>query len=101
MAYDVSQEILIMPDMGLFQFPFPFEPTLIIYADDCLEEVKNKAKSFDAILGAVSISDLSVSIVITTFTLVSSFAFFIPLENIALNVALSSPLKPLQLISAL
>ncbi|MCI8645077.1 MAG: CHAT domain-containing protein [Lachnospiraceae bacterium] len=64
MAYDVSQEILIMPDMGLFQFPFPFEPTLIIYADDCLEEVKNKAKSFDAILGAVSISDLSVSLLI-------------------------------------
>ena len=61
-AYDVPQEILIMPDMGLLQYPFPFQPTLIIYADDCLEEVKNRAKSLDAVLGAVSISDLSVNL---------------------------------------
>ncbi|MEY8413704.1 CHAT domain-containing protein [Lachnospiraceae bacterium 62-26] len=64
MAYDVPQEILIMPDIGLSQFPFPFQPTLIIYADDCLEEVKNKAKSLDAVLGTVSISDLSVNLLV-------------------------------------
>lgn len=63
-AYDVPQEILIMPDMGLSQFPFLFQPTLIIYADDCSEEVKNKAKSLDAVLGAVSISDLSVKLLV-------------------------------------
>lgn len=64
MAYDVPQEILIMPDIGLSQFPFPFQPTLIIYADDCLEEVKSKAKSLDAVLGTVSISDLSVNLLV-------------------------------------
>ena len=63
-AYDVPQAIFIMPDMGLFQFPFPFQPTLIIYADDCIEEVKNKAKSLDAVLGAVSISELSVDLLV-------------------------------------
>lgn len=61
-AYDIPQEILIMPDVGLLQYPFPFQPTLIIYADDCLEEVKNRAKSLDVVLGAVSISDLSVNL---------------------------------------
>lgn len=63
-AYDVPQEILIMPDMELFQFPFSFQPTLIIYADDCLEKVKNRAKSLGAVLGAVSISDLSVNLLV-------------------------------------
>ena len=64
MAYDVPQAIFIMPDKGLFQFPFLFQPTLIIYADDCIEEAKNKAKSLDAVLGAVSISDLSVDLLV-------------------------------------
>lgn len=63
-AYDVPQAIFIMPDKGLFQFPFLFQPTLIIYADDCIEEAKNKAKSLDAVLGAVSISDLSVDLLV-------------------------------------
>ena len=63
-SYDVPQAIFIMPDKGLFQFPFLFQPTLIIYADDCIEEAKNKAKSLDAVLGAVSISDLSVDLLV-------------------------------------
>ena len=58
-AYDVPHEIIIMPEIGLFPFHFSFQPTLIIYADDCSERAKNEAKKLDAILGTASVLDLS------------------------------------------
>lgn len=63
-AYDVPHEIIIMPEIGLFPFHFPFQPTLIIYADDCSERAKNEAKKLDAILGTVSVLDLSKELLI-------------------------------------
>lgn len=58
-AYDVPQDIIIMPEKGLFLLQFPFQPTLIIYSDNCMEEIKSRAKSYDTVLGAVSTLDLS------------------------------------------
>ena len=63
-AYDVPQDIMIMPEKGLLLFRLPFQPTLIIYSDDCSEEVKNKAKSYNPVLGAVSILDLSKNLLV-------------------------------------
>lgn len=63
-AYDVPQDIMIMPEEGLLLPQFPFQPTLIIYSDDCSEEVKNKAKSYNPVLGAVSILDLSKNLLV-------------------------------------
>ena len=63
-AYDVPHEIIIMPEIGLFPFHFSFQPTLIIYADDCSERAKNEAKKLDAILGTASVLDLSKELLI-------------------------------------
>lgn len=63
-AYDVPQDIMIMPERVLLLFRLPFQPTLIIYSDDCSEKVKNKAKSYDAVLGAVSMLDLSQNLLV-------------------------------------
>lgn len=63
-AYDVPQDIVIMPDKVLFSFHRLFQTTLIIYSDDCSEEVKNKAKSCDSELEAISILDLSQSLLV-------------------------------------
>jgi len=63
-AYDVPQDIVIMPDKVLFSFHRLFQPTLIIYSDDCSEEVKNKAKSCDSELEAISILVLSQSLLV-------------------------------------
>lgn len=63
-AYDVPQDIMIMPEKGLLLFRLPFQPTLIIYSADCSEEIKNKAKSYNPVLGAVSILDLSKNLLV-------------------------------------
>ena len=53
-----------MPEKGLLLFRLPFQPTLIIYSADCSEEIKNKAKSYNPVLGAVSILDLSQNLLV-------------------------------------
>lgn len=58
-AYDIPQEIIIMPEKEFLLCLLPFQPTLIIYAANCDENAKQKANSCDTILGAVSIKDLS------------------------------------------
>lgn len=68
-AYDVPQDIIIMPERGLLLFQLPFQPTLIIYFDECSEEVKNKAKSYGAVLGAVSVLDLSSDLLVKQWNL--------------------------------
>lgn len=64
-AYDVPQDIVIIPDKLIFSVLHLLQPTLIIYSDDCSEEAKNKAKSCDSELGAVSIIDLSQRLLIS------------------------------------
>lgn len=63
-AYDVPQDIMIMPDKLFFSFFHSLSPTLIIYSDDCSEEAKYKTKSCNSELGAISILDLSPSLLV-------------------------------------
>lgn len=68
-AHDVPQDIRIIPDKAIFSVFHTVQPTLIIYSDDCSEEAKNKAKGVISELGAVSISDLSQSLLISQWNI--------------------------------
>lgn len=58
-AYDVSHNICIVPDTAPFLSKMMSQATLIIYADGCLESVKELAQNSDNELGAVSVLELS------------------------------------------
>lgn len=59
LSYDIPQNILIIPDLVFLEHFFSVQSTLIIYAENCDEEVKRRLNSCDSILGAISIKDLS------------------------------------------
>ncbi len=63
-AYDVPQDIVIIPDKIFYLFSRCFQPTLIIYSDDCSEEAKIEAQNCDSELEAVSILDLSQNLLV-------------------------------------
>lgn len=68
-AYDVPQDIVIIPEKLIFSVVYFIQPTLIIYSDDCLEEIKNKVKSCNSELGAVSVLELSQRLLITQWNM--------------------------------
>ena len=58
-AYDVSHNLCIIPDTTPTIEQIMPQFTFIIYADNCLESVKQSAQSSGAELTAMSVSDLS------------------------------------------
>jgi hypothetical protein len=58
-AYDVPQNILIIPEDAILQYPLQIQLTLIIYTENCSEKIKSFSKQFNSLLGAVSISELN------------------------------------------
>lgn len=58
-AYDVPHDICIIPDTAPSIEQIMPQFTFIIYADNCLESVKQSAQSSGAELTAMSVSDLS------------------------------------------
>lgn len=58
-AYDVSHNICIIPDTAPSIEQIMLQFTFIIYADNCLEYIKESAQSSEIELMAMSVSDLS------------------------------------------
>lgn len=63
--YDVSHDIVIVPERLMLSGLHLLPPTLIIYSDDCSEEIKNKVKKCESELGAVSVLELSQRLLIS------------------------------------
>lgn len=63
-AYDVPQDIFIMPDSRFPSVDIGSSFTCIIYSESCREEVKQKARNSSCELGAVSIEELSQSLLV-------------------------------------
>lgn len=63
--YDVSHDIVIGPERLIFSRLDLFQPTLIIYSDDCSEKIKNEVKKCKSELGAVSVLELSQRLLIS------------------------------------
>lgn len=64
-AYDVSHDIVIGPERLILSELHLLHPTLIIYSDDCSEEIKNKVKKCESELGAISVLELSQRLLIS------------------------------------
>lgn len=58
-AHDVSHDLWVVPDSEPLIDHIISQSTLVVYADNCLEEIKIKAQKSAVELGAVSVSDLS------------------------------------------
>lgn len=58
-AYDVPQNIFILPGEAILQYRISFQPTLIIYTENCSEKVKSFSNQCNSLLGAVSIGELT------------------------------------------
>lgn len=58
-AYDVPQNIVILPEEAILQYRIPFQPALIIYTENCSEKVKAFSNQCNSLLGAVSIGQLT------------------------------------------
>ncbi len=68
-AYDVPQDIVIMPERLILTAFHLIQPTLVIYSDDCSEEIKDKVKKCDSELGAVSVFELSQRLLISQWNI--------------------------------
>lgn len=64
-VYDVCHDIVIGPERLMLSYIHLFNPTLIIYSDDCSEEIKNKVKNCESELGVVSVLELSQRLLIS------------------------------------
>ena len=67
-AYDVSHDIVIMPERFIFGIHL-LHATLIIYSDDCSEEIKSEVKKIKAELGAVSVLELSQDLLVNQWNI--------------------------------
>lgn len=68
-AYDVSHDIVIVPERLVLSCLHLLNPTLIIYSDECSEEIKNKVQKCESELGAVSVLDLSQRLLISQWNI--------------------------------
>ena len=58
-CHDVSHDILIIPDTAPFLEMIVSDATLIIFADNCLQETKELVQRQNTNLGSVAVSSLS------------------------------------------
>lgn len=68
-VYDVCHDIVIGPERLMLSYIHLFNPTLIIYSDDCSEEIKNKVKNCELELGVVSVLELSQRLLISQWNI--------------------------------
>ena len=58
-----------MPERSILLRLHFIHPTLIIYSDDCTEEIISKAKNCDSELGAVSVLELSQGLIFSQWNI--------------------------------